>query len=101
MMRHCRQCRADAVGLLGEDRSAEFTTEKIMHMDVNYDLESRKAYQAKVEEQRQEKVAARNAELATLAGEMSDIKIPLRSQRKAAGASTSISATPRSFKFTK
>jgi nitrogen fixation protein NifB len=24
MMRHCRQCRADAVGLLGEDRSAEF-----------------------------------------------------------------------------
>lgn len=25
MMRHCRQCRADAVGLLGEDRSQEFT----------------------------------------------------------------------------
>ena len=25
MMRHCRQCRADAVGLLGEDRGAEFT----------------------------------------------------------------------------
>lgn len=24
MMRHCRQCRADAVGLLGEDRSGEF-----------------------------------------------------------------------------
>ncbi len=23
-MRHCRQCRADAIGLLGEDRSAEF-----------------------------------------------------------------------------
>jgi nitrogen fixation protein NifB len=23
-MRHCKQCRADAVGLLGEDRSAEF-----------------------------------------------------------------------------
>jgi nitrogen fixation protein NifB len=37
MMRHCRQCRADAVGLLGEDRSAEFTTEKIMAMEVNYD----------------------------------------------------------------
>ena len=28
MMRHCRQCRADAVGLLGEDRSAEFTTDE-------------------------------------------------------------------------
>ncbi|HOV04947.1 MAG TPA: nitrogenase cofactor biosynthesis protein NifB, partial [Kaistiaceae bacterium] len=25
MMRHCRQCRADAVGLLGEDRGQEFT----------------------------------------------------------------------------
>ena len=37
MMRHCRQCRADAVGLLGEDRSTEFTTEKIMAMDVEYD----------------------------------------------------------------
>ena len=30
MMRHCRQCRADAVGLLGEDRSAEFTIDKVM-----------------------------------------------------------------------
>ena len=25
MMRHCKQCRADAIGLLGEDRSGEFT----------------------------------------------------------------------------
>jgi len=25
MMRHCRQCRADAIGLLGQDRSQEFT----------------------------------------------------------------------------
>ena len=24
MMRHCKQCRADAIGLLGEDRSQEF-----------------------------------------------------------------------------
>jgi nitrogen fixation protein NifB len=75
MMRHCRQCRADAVGLLGEDRSAEFTTDKIMAMDVNYDLDSRKAYQAKVEEERVAKVAAKQEELATLAGEMSDIKL--------------------------
>jgi nitrogen fixation protein NifB len=39
MMRHCRQCRADAVGLLGEDRSQEFTKEKFMEMAVEYDLE--------------------------------------------------------------
>lgn len=36
MMRHCRQCRADAVGLLGEDRGAEFTLEKIEEMDIDY-----------------------------------------------------------------
>jgi nitrogen fixation protein NifB len=29
LMRHCRQCRADAVGLLGEDRSASFTLAKL------------------------------------------------------------------------
>jgi nitrogen fixation protein NifB len=32
MMRHCRQCRADAVGLLGEDRGAEFTMDKVEAM---------------------------------------------------------------------
>ena len=37
MMRHCRQCRADAVGLLGEDRGAEFTMDKIDVMDIDYD----------------------------------------------------------------
>ncbi|WP_282342448.1 nitrogenase cofactor biosynthesis protein NifB [Pseudomonas sp. PS02288] len=36
MMRHCRQCRADAVGLLGEDRGAEFTLEKIDAMEIDY-----------------------------------------------------------------
>ena len=75
MMRHCRQCRADAVGLLGEDRSAEFTTEKIEKMSVVYDLESRRRYQETVEEDRQAKVAAKQAELETLAGEASDIAL--------------------------
>jgi len=75
MMRHCRQCRADAVGLLGEDRSAEFTTEKIMAMDVQYDSATRKAYQEMVENERQEKVAAKQDGLAELAGELSDIKL--------------------------
>ena len=37
MMRHCRQCRADAVGLLGEDRGEEFTMDKIEAMDIDYD----------------------------------------------------------------
>ncbi len=85
MMRHCRQCRADAVGLLGEDRSAEFTTDKIMAMEVNYDLDSRKAYQAKVEDERVAKVAAKQEELETLAGEMSDIKLLVSVATKGSG----------------
>ncbi|MDD2893227.1 MAG: NifB/NifX family molybdenum-iron cluster-binding protein, partial [Halothiobacillaceae bacterium] len=36
MMRHCRQCRADAVGLLGEDRGSEFTLDKIENMEIDY-----------------------------------------------------------------
>lgn len=36
MMRHCRQCRADAVGMLGEDRGDEFTLEKIAEQEVDY-----------------------------------------------------------------
>ncbi|MBK1640396.1 nitrogenase cofactor biosynthesis protein NifB [Chromatium okenii] len=36
MMRHCRQCRADAVGMLGEDRGQEFTLDKIEQLDVDY-----------------------------------------------------------------
>lgn len=75
MMRHCRQCRADAVGLLGEDRSAEFTTEKVMEMDIEYDPTVRKAYQQLVEQEREQQVAAKQDELSSLAGEHSDIKI--------------------------
>ncbi|HUW36147.1 MAG TPA: nitrogenase cofactor biosynthesis protein NifB [Rhodocyclaceae bacterium] len=67
MMRHCRQCRADAVGLLGEDRSAEFSTEKIDAMKVVYDAETRKAYQETVELERQATVAAKRAEQEQLA----------------------------------
>jgi len=85
MMRHCRQCRADAVGLLGEDRSAEFTTEKVMEMDVNYDMTARQAYQSQVEEERQSKVAAKTAELESLAGEHSDIKILIAVATKGSG----------------
>ena len=85
MMRHCRQCRADAVGLLGEDRSNEFTTEKVMEMDVHYDLEIRQAYQGHVERQRAEVVAARNAELEMLAGIKSDISILIAVATKGSG----------------
>jgi len=85
MMRHCRQCRADAVGLLGEDRSNEFTTERVMEMDVHYDVEIRQAYREEVERQRAAVVAARNEELKTLAGTDSDISILIAVASKGGG----------------
>ncbi|MBI5335363.1 MAG: nitrogenase cofactor biosynthesis protein NifB [Burkholderiales bacterium] len=59
LMRHCRQCRADAVGLLGEDRSDEFTLDKIEQMEVVYDLDRRRSYQEQVEAERQAQHAAK------------------------------------------
>jgi nitrogen fixation protein NifB len=59
MMRHCRQCRADAVGLLGEDRSAEFSTAALAGKAVSYDAEARQAYQAVVEQERAARRSAR------------------------------------------
>ncbi|MDY6942227.1 MAG: nitrogenase cofactor biosynthesis protein NifB [Pseudomonadota bacterium] len=57
MMRHCRQCRADAVGLLGEDRGAEFTMDKIEQMDIDYEqaMEMRAQVQAQIEQEREAK----------------------------------------------
>lgn len=51
MMRHCRQCRADAVGLLGEDRGDEFTMDKIETMEIDYQaaMEKRKVIHQAIE----------------------------------------------------
>lgn len=56
-MRHCRQCRADAVGLLGEDRGDEFTLDKIEAMDVDYAaaMEKRARIHAAIAEELEEK----------------------------------------------
>ena len=56
-----------------------------MAMEVNYDLDSRKAYQAKVEDERVAKVAAKQEELETLAGAMSDIKLLVAVATKGSG----------------
>lgn len=61
LMRHCRRCRADAVGLLGEDRSDEFPPAKIEQMEVVYDLDERRAYQSQVEVRRQAQHEAKQA----------------------------------------
>lgn len=45
MMKHCRQCRADAVGMLGEDRSEEFTKEHLQKLTNRYDPHKRGEHQ--------------------------------------------------------
>ncbi|EKV31295.1 Nitrogenase FeMo-cofactor synthesis FeS core scaffold and assembly protein NifB [Caenispirillum salinarum AK4] len=60
LMRHCRQCRADAVGLLGEDRGQEFTLDKIGEA-VAYDPEKRRLYREVVEAERADHQKARAA----------------------------------------
>ncbi|WP_413341230.1 nitrogenase cofactor biosynthesis protein NifB [Azospirillum sp. CT11-132] len=62
LMRHCRQCRADAVGLLGEDRGEEFTAEKIEAMGaIDYDDEARRSYRDHVEAERAGRHASKAA----------------------------------------
>jgi len=59
MMRHCRQCRADAVGLLGEDRGSEFTLDKIEAMEIDYQeaMQKRAVVHAEIEAQLADKHA--------------------------------------------
>ncbi|NBV76246.1 MAG: nitrogenase cofactor biosynthesis protein NifB, partial [Methylococcaceae bacterium] len=61
MMRHCRQCRADAVGLLGEDRGDEFTLDKIETMEIDYQaaMEKRRVIHEAIAEEMQSKRSAK------------------------------------------
>ncbi|MCL9759158.1 nitrogenase cofactor biosynthesis protein NifB [Frankia sp. AiPa1] len=59
MMRHCRQCRSDAVGLLGEDRGDEFAPETYQGREITYDLAGRQAAHEEIERWRSEVAATR------------------------------------------
>ncbi len=61
MMRHCRQCRADAVGMLGEDRGDEFTLDKIEDMEIDYQaaMAKRKVIHQAIENEMNSKRAAK------------------------------------------
>ena len=76
MMRHCRQCRADAVGLLGEDRGSEFTMDKVEDMEIDYEaaMERRAEIHAQIEAHR----AAKTAEAGTADNPFADLPGDLR-----------------------
>lgn len=54
IMSHCRQCRADAIGLLGEDRHAEFQLERIAGLEIDHQaaMQRRIAERARIEAER-------------------------------------------------
>lgn len=85
VMRHCRQCRADAVGLLGDDRGPEFSLAMLDAMDVSYSAEKRKAYRDLVEASREAAREAREAALEEAAGEVFGGKVLIAVATKGGG----------------
>jgi nitrogen fixation protein NifB len=74
LMKHCRQCRADAVGLLGEDRGQEFSLAQIPEA-IAYDPAKREAYRAVVAREREDHRAAADEAQATLRATGSSVRI--------------------------
>ncbi len=76
MMRHCRQCRADAVGMLGEDRGDEFTLDKTEDMEIDYAaaMKKRKKVHAAIEAEREARKKRTGKSLVSL----SQIKGPVK-----------------------
>ncbi len=66
LMRHCRQCRADAVGMLGEDRCQDFTLDQLPET-VAYDPRPRELYREVVERERAQRQASAEASRRILA----------------------------------
>ncbi len=81
IMRHCRQCRADAVGLLGEDRSQEFTKDKFMEMNPEYDLQKRQEVQANIKKTQEKQLVERAIQVAKVAGPKILVAVATKGQR--------------------
>jgi len=57
LMKHCRQCRADAVGLLGDDRGQSFSLDRLPEMP-EVDHESRRSYRTVIDRERKHRGSA-------------------------------------------
>jgi nitrogen fixation protein NifB len=86
LMRHCRQCRADAVGLLCDDRCGEFTLDQVERMPVLYNIDTRRAFHQKVEIEREaQRVAAQAATTGVAAQAGPDLKLRAAVATRGAG----------------
>ena len=68
IMRHCRQCRADAVGLLGEDRGPEFALARLSVQPAADAAPDRAAHRTVVDRRREQSAEARARALRGVAG---------------------------------
>ncbi len=68
LMKHCRQCRADAVGMLGDDQGQTFPLDRLPAEPV-VDHESRRAYRAVIDREREH----RDSAVTMAAGELSAV----------------------------
>ncbi len=67
VMRHCRRCRADAVGMLGEDRREEYALARLPSTVAGDATGARTAHRASVAKRRAHLAQARGAALAAVA----------------------------------
>jgi nitrogen fixation protein NifB len=65
LMKHCRQCRADAVGLLAEDEGRKFGLDRLPEQP-QIDPEQRDAYRRIIEKERQDRRSAMTEAAATV-----------------------------------
>ncbi|ANL55971.1 nitrogenase cofactor biosynthesis protein NifB [Rhizobium phaseoli] len=65
LMRHCRQCRADAVGLLGDDRGQEFALDQLPG-EITYDARKREAYREVIARERGDHATAKSEAIETV-----------------------------------
>ncbi len=72
LMKHCRQCRADAVGLLGEDRNADFAEDRAKAEPPAVDPVKRQVYRRLVARERADRQAASAEAAAHLAAAAGD-----------------------------
>ncbi len=89
LMSHCRQCRADAVGLIGEDRGSEFSKESFASMDFDT---LQKRYNIKAREQFHQNIETWRAALAK-ANERVKIEQATKEELSSTGATKLVAVT--------
>jgi nitrogen fixation protein NifB len=85
LMRHCRQCRADAVGRLGEDRFAEFTLSRLPPGPARDARELRAERLERIERARALAAREREAALRRVAGAPAGLSARIAVATKAGG----------------